>query len=313
MGETLRVVDPSGTDALTTPPATDLGLMVIALIAVSTSGPLIAATAAPALAIAFWRNAFAAGALLPVALARSRRELTHLNRREQRLMVVAGVMLAAHFATWVPSLDLTSVSSATALVATQPVWAALLARRAGHEIPPRAWLGIALAVAGAALISGVDVTVSTRALFGDLLAAAGGAFAAAYTVAGNRVRQTVSTISYTTVCYAVTAVILLVTCVVGRQALAGYSAETWLKLLALTAGAQLLGHSLFNRVLRTTSATVVSLAILFEVPGATAIAAIWLDQHPHRAAIPGMLLLLVGVGLVIAARSRTDPPAVPVE
>ena len=59
--------------------------------------------------------------------------------------------------------------------------------------------------------------------------------------------------------------------------------------------------------------TVVSLAILFEVPGATAIAAVWLHQHPPWAALPGLLVLLVGVGIVIAARSRTDPPSVPVE
>ncbi len=67
------------------------------------------------------------------------------------------------------------MSSATALVATQPIWAALLARRAGHHIPRRAWVGIVVAVVGAALVTGVDVTVSGRALAGDVLAIAGGA------------------------------------------------------------------------------------------------------------------------------------------
>lgn len=287
--------------------------MTVAIAAVSTSGPIIAATAAPALAIAFWRNAMASGVLVPLTALTRRAEVAAMSGRERLLGVLAGALLAAHFGTWVPSLTYTSVSSATALVATQPIWAALLARRSGHHVPPRAWLGIIVAVIGAALVTGVDVTVSSRALAGDALAVAGGALAAAYMVAGNRVRQNVSTTTYTTVCYSTTAVLLLVVCAVAGRPLAGYSANAWVKLALLTAGAQFLGHSLFNRVLRTTSPTVVSLAILFEVPGATLIAAVWLHQRPHLAALPGLLMLLGGVALVIAARDRSTPPAVPAE
>jgi drug/metabolite transporter (DMT)-like permease len=317
MGETLRVTASApaadGDAALVMPAPADTAVILVALLAVSTSGPLIAATAAPGLAIAFWRNAMASGVLVPWALLTARRELAGLDRRERLLAVGAGLLLAAHFGTWVPSLDYTSVASATALVSTQPIWAALLARRAGLHIPSRAWVGIVVAVVGAGLVTGVDVNVSDRALAGDLLAVAGGMCAAAYMVVGNRVRQTVSTTTYTTVCYVTTSITLLVACVVGRQELAGFSAETWLKLALLTVGAQLLGHSLFNRVLRTTSPTVVSLAILFEVPGATLLAAAWLGQTPHAGAIPGLLLILVGVGTVVAARDRRTPPAIPAE
>lgn len=307
------MADREASPALAVPPTSDIAVMALAIAAVSTSGPIIAATAAPALAIAFWRNAMASGLLVPVTALTRRAEVAAMSTRDRWLGLAAGALLAAHFATWVPSLTYTSVSSATALVATQPIWAALLARRSGHHIPPRAWIGIVVAVIGAALVTGVDVTVSGRALAGDALAVAGGACAAAYVVTGNRVRQSVSTTTYTTVCYLTTAVLLLVVCLAAGRPLAGYSANTWWKLVALTAGAQFLGHSLFNRVLGTTSPTVVSLAILFEVPGATLIAALWLHQHPHVAAVPGLLLLIIGVGLVIAARDRSTPPAVPAE
>src|SRR5439155_12863476 len=115
-----------------------------------------------------------------------------------------------------------------------------------------------LSVVGAALITGVDVTLSGRALFGDLLAVVGGFFAAAYVVMGGRVRREVSTTAYTTICYLTAAVMLALLCAVGGQALGGYPANAWVKLAALTLGAQFLGHSLFNRVLSTTSATFVS-------------------------------------------------------
>lgn len=295
--------------AVARPPVGDLPLLLVGVLAVGTSGPLIAATAAPALAIAFWRNALGTAALLPVALARHRGELRGLTRREARLTVAAGLLLAAHFGTWIPSLDFTTVASATALCATQPGWAALLARATGADVPRRAWLGMGVALAGVVVLTGVDVSLSARALTGDLLALAGGLLAAAYMHVGAEVRRSVSTTAYTTVCYGVCALALLAACLAGGQPLAGWAAGDWAKLLALTVTAQLLGHSVFNRVLRTTSPTVVSVAILFEVPAAAAIAAVWLGQAPPVAALPAAALLLAGVGLVVGARPRAavDP------
>ena len=198
-------------------------------------------------------------------------------------------------------------------MATQPVWAALLSRVRGVAVSRAVWVGIAVAMSGVLLLTGVDLQVSGRALIGDALALAGGAFAAAYVVAGSEVRRSVSTTTYTFFCYSTTALLLLVACLVGRQALAGYDVEDWLKLVALTAGAQLLGHSLFNRVLRSVSATVVSLAVLMEIPGAALIAYLFLDQTPPLLALPAAVLLLGGLAIVIRSGSRATAPTVPVE
>jgi len=132
-------------------------------------------------------------------------------------------------------------------------------------------------------------------------------------VAGSEVRRSVSTTTYTAICYATTALVLLPVCLVAAHDLTGYSGETWLKLVALTVGAQLLGHSLFNRVLRTTSATVVSLSILLEIPGAALIAAVFLDQQPSLLAIPGAVLIVLGVAVVIRSSSGRVEPSVAAE
>ena len=295
------------------PPRNDTLLMTVGVLAVSTSGPLMAAIAAPALAVALWRNVLGVAAIAPFAVARRRRELSGLSRREWRWALTAGVLLAAHFATWVPSLRYTSVASATAIVATQPVWVALIARATGHDVPRRAWVGIALSLVAVVVLTGVDFSLEPRALVGDLLALLGGVFAALYTVAGAEVRRTVSTTSYTTVCYSTAAAALLVACLVGGVDLWGYSGRTWLQLLALTAGAQLLGHSVFNLVLRTTSPTVVSLALLLEIPGAAAIAAAALGQVPPLAALPAALLLLLGLAITVYERPPDIEPAIPSE
>lgn len=293
--------------------ARDLALMVIALLAVSTSGPLIAATAlVPALAIAFWRNAFAGAVLLPWTLVARRDELRGLDRRERRLALVAGLMLALHFGTWIPAISYTSVASATALVATQPVWAALIGTARGEHVPRRVWIGIGVCLAGALLLTGADLQVSGKALLGDGLALLGGVFAAAYMTTGSEVRRSVTTTTYTALCYSTTAVLLFVACLVGGQALTGYDGRDWLKLLALTAGAQLLGHSLFNVVLRTVSPTLVSLSILFEIPGAAIIAALFVSgQHVPLLALPAAALLVAGLAIVISGGG--DRESAPVE
>ncbi len=106
---------------------------------------------------------------------------------------------------------------------------------------------------------------------------------------------------------------LLVVCLAGRQSLGGYDAEDWLKLAGLTVGAQLLGHSLFNAVLRSFSPTIISMMLLVEIPGAALIAAVLLDQRPPLMALPAAALLLVGLALVIRSSSRGVEPSVPVE
>ena len=299
--------------AVSRPPRADLLLMPIGILAVSTSGPIMAAAVAPAIAIAMWRNAFAVAAIAPFAVIRHRAEIRALTRRELKWMLAAGVALALHFAAWIPSLRLTSVASATAMVCVQPVWVALIARFMGHHVPRRAWLGIGIALVAVVALTGVDFSVEPRALAGDLLALAGGVASAFYTVIGGEVRRTVSTTAYTLVCYSTCALLMLAACLAFSQQLVGYDGKTWLQLLGLTLGAQLLGHSLFNRLLRTTSATVVSLAILFEVPGAALIAAIFLSQTPPYAVFPAALALLLGLLLVISSRPEDTEPAVPAE
>jgi drug/metabolite transporter (DMT)-like permease len=147
-------------------------------------------------------------------------------------------------------------------------------------------------------------------LTGDVIALLAGMAAAVYVSAGEAVRRTVSTASYTMTAYGVCAVVLLVACLVGRQRVvgAGYGPRTWGLLLLLTLSAQLIGHTLINRALAAAGATTVSLAILLEVPGAALVAWIWLGQRPPLLIVPGSALVLVGIAIVVLSR-RARPGA----
>jgi drug/metabolite transporter (DMT)-like permease len=282
--------------------------LVIAVAAVSTSGPLIREAAVPALAIAFWRNGLAAGGLVPAALVpRAHGARRAVPAATWALAVVAGLLLAAHFATWISSLSSTTVAASVALVATQPVWAALIGRATGERLAPAAWLGIAVALAGVLVVTGTAVGSSGRALRGDVLALAGGVLAAAYVSAGAVVRRRLTTTEYTAACYSVAAVALLVAALVAGQQLGGFPLRAWLCILAITAGPQLLGHSVFNRLLRTVGATIVSVAVLGEIVGSALLAAWWFGERPPAGLVPGAACIVAGV--VLVARNRAAVPA----
>jgi drug/metabolite transporter (DMT)-like permease len=284
----------------------DYALLAVAVVAVSTSAPLIRGADAPTLAIAFWRNALSLPLLGLWLFARrtERAGWRARSARDRRLSRLSGAFLAAHFATWIPSLSFTTVASSVALVATQPVWAALIARQRGEVINRGTWTGIGLALAGTLVLTGVDLSISGRALFGDLLALVGGMLAAAYVTVGGEVRQRLSTVSYALACYATASVLLLALCLVSSQSLRGYDQDTWLAIAGMVIGAQLLGHTLVNLVLRSISPTAVSVAILFEILGATLIARVAFDETPPAGAWPAAVLIAAGVVMVL--RSDQD-------
>lgn len=278
-----------------------LVLLGVGVLAVSLAAPLMAALVVPPLAIAFWRNALAATAIAPVALVRHRDELGALTRRQLLAVAVAGLCLASHFGFWITSLTMTSVASSTAIVSLQVIWVVAYDLRRGAVVRPQVVAGVLVATVGALVVSGVDLSISPRALAGDGLALLGSLGVAAYAVIGGRIRQEMTTTAYTLGCYGTAAVALLVAALLGGQALGGYDADQWALLVVLAATAQLLGHSVFNHLLATVSPMMVSLTILLEIPGASLIAAAWLGQVPGVAAFAGLALVLTGIAVVILA------------
>ncbi len=290
-------------------------LLAVAVLAVSLSGPLMAAMVVPPLAIAFWRNAMATAALAPVALTRRRAELSALGGRQLGLLAAAGLALAVHFAGWVTALTLTSVASATAIVSLQIAWVVLWELLRGARYAAGMTVGLVVAFSGVLVVSGVDLTVSRDALLGDVLALVGGVAAAAYMILGARARRSTSTTTYTFVCYGVCAAVLALACALAGQPLGGYARDQWLLLLLVTAIAQMLGHSLLNHTVKAVGPMVISLVLLLEVPGAALLAAVIVHQTPPPGAVAGLVLVLAGMALVVLNDRREGPEAraVPVD
>jgi drug/metabolite transporter (DMT)-like permease len=275
------------------PAKPDLIRLFIGMIGIGTSGPLIALSTMPILTLIFWRNLGGALFTLPFALRHAR------DRTGVKWAIIAGVLLALHFIGFFMAMRMTSVAAGTALVALQPIFTALFVKLSGGHIPSTAWFGMVVCFLGVGLVSGVDLQISVRAFTGDVAAIISAALAAAYIMAGAKAQRTLETSTYTTICYFVCSMTALPMALIAGNEITNFAGKEWLVLLGLIAGAQLLGHTMFNSVLKRVSPAVVSLIVFFEVPLSALLALWWLGQKPPIGIIPGIVLILIGCVLVV--------------
>jgi drug/metabolite transporter (DMT)-like permease len=126
-------------------------------------------------------------------------------------------------------------------------------------------------------------------------------------MAGSRAQRTLETTTYTTVCYFVCSITALPIALFSGNQIFNYSAREWWILIGLIAGAQILGHTMFNSALKRVSPAIVSLIVFFEVPVSALLAVWWMGQKPPVGIIPGILLILIGCALVvIRGREKND-------
>lgn len=287
------------------PSGRDIPLLVLGIIGIGTSGPVIALSVMPILALIFWRNLGGSLLMMPFAL-KNREWLKAENRQGVLWSALAGVALAFHFIGFFIAMRYTSVAAGTALTALQPIFAAYFVKRLGGHIPRQAWFGMIISFIGVLVITGVDFQVSQRAFLGDIAAIVCAALAALYVMLGSQAQRNLSTSTYTTICYLVCALTVLPIAFISKTQVWGFPAREWWLLLALISGAQIMGHTMFNFALKRVSPAIVSLIVFFEVPVSAVLAYWWLDQLPPTGTIPGLILLLSGCAIFVLRSKSAD-------
>lgn len=289
--------------------------LLTAILAVSTASLFIRfaqAEGAPSLVIAAIRLTIATLILMPIALLRHRVELASFTRSDLILVIVSGIFLAIHFATWITSLEYTSVASSVVFVATGPLWVAILSPMFLDErLTWVAIIGLILALVGGIVIGLSDACVWNnglqcpelsqimrgRTMWGNFLALCGALAVSGYLIIGRKVRVKLSLIPYIFLVYGVSAIVLNIFMFVSRQSPFGYSSSAygWIFLLAVIP--QLIGHSLFNWLLKYLSATMVAVTTLSEPIGSAVLAFLFLKEKPSLVIVSGGIFILIGIYL----------------
>lgn len=273
-------------------------VLFIAVLAVSTAAPLIRWSApAPALTVAALRVCLA-GLLLTLVAPTAWRQFAGLSRRERGLVVVAGLLLGVHFGTWVTSLYLTSTAASVALVATQPMFAALFARLLGDTIRSREILGMLFALCGCSILGGGELlSGSSQALLGDALAIAGAATAAGYLLIGRGLRSAMPLTPYLAVVNSVAGLGLLCAALIAGVPVLGFDARVYTAIALAAVIPSLVGHTLLNWSVRRAPTHLVTLAVLGEPVGASLMTLAAFGEIPPVHAVLGGAVILLGIAV----------------
>jgi drug/metabolite transporter (DMT)-like permease len=298
--------------------------LFLGILAVSTASIFIryAQNYAGSLVIATYRLAIATLLLAPIALLRNRTELRNLGKREVRLAFLAGVFLSLHFATWISSLEYTTVASSVVLVSTTPLWVAILSPLTLREPITRLMMvGMAIALIGGIIIGLSDTCVVSasglvcpnlsefirgEAFFGDLLALLGAIMAASYLIIGRNLRSKLSNTSYIFLVYGIAAIFLIITTLLVGEDLLGYPNTAYLWFILLAIFPQLIGHSIFNWALGYLSAAYISISLLGEPIGSTILAFVLLNERPTILKIFGAILILIGIYIAATGEPKAQ-------
>jgi len=297
-------------------------VLFIGILAVSTASILIryAHKEVQSLSVAAWRIVLASLLIAPMALKRQSGEIRNLSRKEWFWLALSSAFLALHFASWITSLEYTTVAVSVVLVSTSPIWVALFSALVLHErLHKSLVVGLVCSIIGGTTVglaqmceigrsglvcSDLSIFISGKHFLGNFLALVGAWSAAGYLMIGRKLRPTVSLPSYTFLVYGMAGVILVFMAIGFKQRLWGFSPQSYLFLLGLAVFPQMIGHSSLNWSLKYMSTTFVSVALLGEPIGSTILAYLFLQEVPSLLVILGGILILVGIFLASVGQTK---------
>ena len=276
----------------------------LAVLAISTGAVFVRLADAPAIVIAFYRCFFAFLLLAPIACLRDREGFRRFSWNDGYLGILSGLCLAAHFTTWIASLNYTTVANSVVLVNTSPLWVGLITtgwRRGVTDAS--AALHIFLGLGGCFLLCYEDMKFESGHLYGDLLAIVGAVFMAAYLIVGRILRLRTTLLLYVTVCYGTASVVLGLSVFITGSSFIGYSWGTLGSLAAMACISQVFGHTVCNWVLRWFDASFVAICLLGEPILASIFAYFLFAERLSALQFVGAALVLLGIGRAIVAES----------
>lgn len=283
-------------------------VLFVGVLAVSTAAPLIRLALSTAnqsglgfsLVLAATRLSVAAIAILPAWKGLQVRT----NKSAIGYAIAAGICLALHFSCWILSLSYTSITAATVLVTTNPIWIALLSWIVGKERPSNlTMIGILIACGGSSLVAlggGEDITKTSHPLLGNGLALVGAIVVSCYLLLGRAAQaRGLSIQHYTAIAYSTAAVIVLPLPLLIRASYNGYPPIAYGCMILLALGPQLIGHTSLNWAVKWIAPTTVSLVILAEPIVASGLGYLFFREVPTLMLLLGAITLLLGVAIAL--------------
>ena len=231
-------------------------ILFIALISVSSTAVVIRyVELVPALTLAFWRMLSASLFLWCYSIKKPQKLIPLSNRSR---ILFAGFFLGMHFALFFVGVRNTSVSSATLLANTGPIFTSLLSRVSGQKVSKSVVLGLFISVFGIVLVQWPGFEAGGDSYWGNLLSLLSGFCIAMTYMFASKIRKDTENILYGRSVFFVAAVtILLVTILSGGSIFAFNKSDIiWFVFLGIVPS--ILGHNMLNYCIKYLSPTAVA-------------------------------------------------------
>ncbi|WP_454192199.1 DMT family transporter [Paenibacillus sp. Marseille-Q7038] len=239
-------------------------LYIIGIVAISFSSIFVRWSEAEVSVVAMYRL-FLTNLLMTPLLYKYRHDIFRLSKKEWLTLGISGIMLGLHFLLWMSSLRLTTVASSTVIMTLEPILVMLGSMWIFATKPNRSMLiGMGMAVAGSVIIGAGDFQVSGHALKGDFLSFLGTIAVAIHMIIGQYARKNISAFVYNFWVFLFAGSSLAMYNAGNQIPFTGYDAREWGIFLLLAIVPTLLGHYLFNWLLKVMNATTVSMSVLGE-------------------------------------------------
>ena len=298
-------MSPEGSAAPRSDRALALAALLAGAVAIGASPLFVKVSEAGPVSTAFWRVFLALPFLWAWTLAVAPRSAARPEApRERRLMVIAGLYFAGDLAVWHWSIVLTTVATATLLANLAPIFVTLAVWLLLRQRPALRFLsGLAMAVAGVALLVGGDIRVSRDVLLGDALGVLTAMFYAGYQLTVTRLRSTTATARIMAWSGVVTSAVLLPIALLSGEQLLPSTGGGWTKLFALALVAQVAGQSLIAYAVAHLPPRLSSVGLLLQPVMAALFAWVLLGETLGALQFAGALLVLVGIRIAHQAEA----------
>ena len=247
-------------------------------------------------ASAFWRVFLALPVLLIWAMLEMRAASRPLRFQFSPAILAAGAFFAGDLLFWHLSILKTTIANATLMACLAPVWVLLLSGVAiGEKVPPRSFVGLALCLAGAAMLIGSSYAASPERIIGDIYGVVTSLFFGLYFLAMRVARRKHGGGEAVFLSSLVTAALLLVAAFVSGNAFFPQTAQGYASLLALGVFSHAGGQGLLAVALGSLSAAFSSLVIFMEAVAGAFFGWALFGENMTGLQLAGAVLILTGV------------------
>ena len=267
-------------------------ILGLALFSVSTTSIVVRhLVLVPAVVIAFWRMSTASVMLWSYSAVKPSGKLSPENRIP---IILAGIFLGSHFATFFVAIRLTSIASATLLGCLAPLFTSILEWLSGEELKEKVITGLCLSLFGT-LILQLNPSSVGRASVGNFLAIASSFFMALTWFQAKKIRKNTNTVVYGRTLFFISSITIFLVVIFTKESIFGFGSESFFWFLFLGFVPSILGHNLLNYSIKYISATSVSSVVLGEPIIASILGYIIFGEKIPQSSWVGGPLILVGL------------------